>query len=611
MLKRILRRWRKSVYAMSSLAILVVAGCQNSADLQKALLTSFNTYSYESAEMFTLELELNERLLAKLPKDEQQFYRTFQQVDLTIADHIRVGRDKESIVGMLEFAGGSIPFTYSRNGNESALYVDGAQKPIVFNKDAQFKLDQIEVTEAEIGPAPAGISKEKKAQWSPKFSLIYSGAAMPSGIQTNGWLPGGTMNFKSSDYDIWRSKRIDEIRLQKKRAMQPARPGYGQWIVDLKDTLEKMESSIGDLAFYALRNTPLPQSTAIDDVIVEIGGKQEQVKRLRFQADGGEMAGMLLGMLQGFAKNKDELKEVAGSLYDLSTAYNVSRLELLREIDPDGEETAALRNYLGDRKQMVDALYGELASIVDDTISDTDPSSGQGDASSILNAAMNFEFYYQYSTGRAAGLEMYIPLPSGDESPFSGLKLSYTMQRWNVGDELPLKAIDLSKGKLDYFQSDGSLAFASPNDLLQFFDPKSDMYRLLEAIHLDGVDVDFPVENETLQAGDRPGREGARAYIEDGVTLVPLRFVSEQLYADVKWNGEKQEVTITSDGGDRVIVLTIGSGTAYVDGKPMKLLTAPALSPSGKTYVPIRFIAESLGAEVTWDEERRRVGVKK
>jgi hypothetical protein len=41
----------------------------------------------------------------------------------------------------------------------------------------------------------------------------------------------------------------------------------------------------------------------------------------------------------------------------------------------------------------------------------------------------------------------------------------------------------------------------------------------------------------------------------------------------------------------------------------MKLQTPPKISPSGKTYVPIRFIAEALGATVTWDKNNMRVHV--
>jgi len=615
--RTILQRWRKTALVFVCSVLLLTVGCQNGGlELQNALLTGVETYSFQSAEMITLQLELNERALTKLPEEERQFYRTFQEVSLTFADHIRVGRDKESIIGMLDFADVSIPFAYTRNRDESVIYIEGAQKPIVFNVAAKFKLDQIAVTEDEIGPAPQGISKEKKAQWSPQFSLLYSGAAMPGGITTSGWLPSGTMVLKSSEYDRWRSKRIDEIRVQKKLALQAkgqlAKPGYGQWIVDLKGTLEKATAAVENSAFSIVKNTPLPATSAIDEVRVEINGRQEELKRLRIQADGGALSGMLLGMLQGLVSNNNELQKVAGSLYDLSSSYNASRLERLREIDPDSEETIALQQYLGDRNAVVDALYDELKSAIKEILAKSKGNKSKtGDDSSLLGqAAMEFELYYKGSIGRAASLQLYLPLPSSSESPLKGITISYAMQRWDVGKELTIQAIDMSKGKLDYFRKDGSYPFASPFELLRFFDKESAARALLEAFDVAGVDVDFPLAPGTIK-GEKAGLAGTRAYTENGVTLVPLRFVSEQLYADVKWDGKKREITISDAASGRVILLTIGSTTAYVNGKPIKLQVSPMVSPSGKTYVPVRFIAETLGAEVKWNKELQRVGVKR
>jgi len=612
----ILRRWRKSALVLACSALLVTVGCQNGGyDLQQALLTGIDTYSFESAETVTLQLELNERALAKLPKEEQQFYRTFREISLTFADHIRVGRNKESIVGMLEIAGGTIPFVYVRNSGESALYVDGAKKPILFNDDARFKLDQIVVSEEEIGPAPKGISREKKSEWSPQFSLVYSGAAMPGGIMTSGWLPSGTMIYKSSEYDRWRSRRIDEIRVKKKQALQAkgqlAKPGYGQWIVDLKGTLEKAKSVIEDLAPPMVRSSPLPETALLDEVVMEIGGKREQLRRLRVQADGGAVEGMFIGMLRNLAEN--QLRKAAEGFYDLSSAYPASRLEQLREIDPDSEETRGLQQYLGDRKAMVDFLYDELRSIIDGSMATTNgKTSKSGESSSILGTmALDFEFYYQGSIGRAASMQFYMPLSSSIESPLKGIAISYAMQRWNVGKELAIQSIDTSGGKLDYFRKDGSYPFASPFELLQFFDEKSTARALLEAFGVGRVDIDIPIASGTIREGEKARLAGTRAYTENGVPLVPLNFVSEQLYADVKWNGKKQEITITDASSGRTIKLAIGSKTAFVDGKPLKMEASPVMGPSGKTYVPIRFIAETLGAEVKWNKERQRISVTK
>ena len=92
--------------------------------------------------------------------------------------------------------------------------------------------------------------------------------------------------------------------------------------------------------------------------------------------------------------------------------------------------------------------------------------------------------------------------------------------------------------------------------------------------------------------------------IRDGRTLVPMRAIFEALGAEVKWDNDSREAS--GKLGDTVVTLKIDSKTAYVNGQP-KELDVPATIVSGRTLVPARFIAESLGAEVGWDNESRTV----
>ncbi|MCL2352953.1 MAG: stalk domain-containing protein [Firmicutes bacterium] len=92
--------------------------------------------------------------------------------------------------------------------------------------------------------------------------------------------------------------------------------------------------------------------------------------------------------------------------------------------------------------------------------------------------------------------------------------------------------------------------------------------------------------------------------IENGRTLVPLRAIFEALGAGVDWDAAAQ--TVTGTRGKTVIRLTVGSPDAYVNGVRIRLETAPE-AVNGRTMVPLRFIAESLGAEVQWLPETRMV----
>ena len=97
-------------------------------------------------------------------------------------------------------------------------------------------------------------------------------------------------------------------------------------------------------------------------------------------------------------------------------------------------------------------------------------------------------------------------------------------------------------------------------------------------------------------------------------TMLPARFVAENLGADVSWDGEKELVTIVGKNlktsEDVTILIYIGSDIAYVNGKEFKL-DSVAFVENDRTYTPIRFISEELGASVEWIESEQKVVISK
>jgi hypothetical protein len=89
-----------------------------------------------------------------------------------------------------------------------------------------------------------------------------------------------------------------------------------------------------------------------------------------------------------------------------------------------------------------------------------------------------------------------------------------------------------------------------------------------------------------------------------GRVLIPLRAVVEALGAEVKWNAATQ--TVTGRKGEREFSLPIGARTASVNGMSVDL-DVPAQMLSGTTMVPLRFVAEALGAEVEWNAAAQQV----
>lgn len=96
--------------------------------------------------------------------------------------------------------------------------------------------------------------------------------------------------------------------------------------------------------------------------------------------------------------------------------------------------------------------------------------------------------------------------------------------------------------------------------------------------------------------------------IENGTTLVPMRALFEYLGATVNWNGETQ--TVISKRGNVEIKLTIGSKIAYINGSEQTLVV-PGKIINGYTYIPLRFVGESLGDTVSWDGSTNTINIYK
>lgn len=90
-------------------------------------------------------------------------------------------------------------------------------------------------------------------------------------------------------------------------------------------------------------------------------------------------------------------------------------------------------------------------------------------------------------------------------------------------------------------------------------------------------------------------------------TLAPLRFVSEALGAKVEWNSTTRQVKIKD--GDKEIILTLDSQVALINGQSEQIDCTPVLAPPGRSFLPLRFISETLGAEVAYDDVTKRITI--
>ncbi len=122
------------------------------------------------------------------------------------------------------------------------------------------------------------------------------------------------------------------------------------------------------------------------------------------------------------------------------------------------------------------------------------------------------------------------------------------------------------------------------------------------------VEISFRVGESILKINGADVEVATPYVVGEGVTLVPLRVITEAFGATVGWEEATQTVTLDYPGVN--IVLQIGNPIAEVNGKAQTLLAAPEL-PESSTMVPLRFISETFGATVSYDEATEAILVVK
>ena len=113
------------------------------------------------------------------------------------------------------------------------------------------------------------------------------------------------------------------------------------------------------------------------------------------------------------------------------------------------------------------------------------------------------------------------------------------------------------------------------------------------------VDVNIVINGQALDKDVPP-------MMVDGRVLIPLRKVFNALGAEVKYENK----VISATRGTQSVVLSPGQKAAQIDGKDVELDVPPMLVET-VTYVPLRFVAQALGDEVSYDAQAKSITVAK
>jgi len=362
-------------------------------------------------------------------------------------------------------------------------------------------------------------------------------------------------------------------------------------MVDTKALEKQLEELSPKLFSFVLKHLSNPKNISVTPVQESVNGEALSLSKLHLEVSGEEMLAMVKPFLTSISKDEQGLKDLIGDLYDVF--YPV--LEAVNEVEGGGDDT--LNSIVPESKdEAVASLYAIIKVGLDSMLVNYDQ-----ELNNLLNETPEFKTVFGTDTKlkldfyldskldiRKQNFELKVALPASEDLPVNSVTVSGDSEQWNIGGTVAVDEVDVSGGVMDLMKDD-----ITPGQMLRNFDSNSLAYQLLKD------EAGITSKSVVLFPDD----EYAGAITVKNTTFVPLRYVSEELDAEVKWTkGSNQIVVIDDITGDE-IVLTVGSKKATVAGKEVTMVESAYVGKDGKTYVPLRFMAESLGATVDKEQE--------
>lgn len=362
-------------------------------------------------------------------------------------------------------------------------------------------------------------------------------------------------------------------------------------MVDTKALEKQLEELSPKLFSFVLKHLSNPKNISVTPVQESVNGEALSLSKLHLEVSGEEMLAMVKPFLTSISKDEQGLKDLIGDLYDVF--YPV--LEAVNEVEGGGDDT--LNSIVPESKdEAVASLYAIIKVGLDSMLVNYDQ-----ELNNLLNETPEFKTVFGTETKlkldfyldskldiRKQNFELKVALPASEDLPVNSVTVSGDSEQWNIGGTVAVDEVDVSGGVMDLMKDD-----ITPGQMLRNFDSNSLAYQLLKD------EAGITSKSVVLFPDD----EYAGAITVKNTTFVPLRYVSEELDAEVKWTkGSNQIVVIDDITGDE-IVLTVGSKKATVAGKEVTTVESAYVGKDGKTYVPLRFMAESLGATVDKEQE--------
>ncbi|WP_158606567.1 copper amine oxidase N-terminal domain-containing protein [Paenibacillus ginsengarvi] len=531
--------------------LVAVVGCSSlgGLDLNKALLSGFDTTSMQGNSTISLELKLDPK---KQPDDKTKaMVELLNGMKVELKQLKMESRERMSIAGQLTLAKGAIPFQLFAAPDRMVLKIDGAPETMVFpfGLSGVMPMSDGDLMFSEALQSIMAKYKEKGIDKT-YASLIVNNLPNPKSIGV------------SSGTETIHNEQVN---------------GY------------KLETTIGGSELLPLLKTFIRNLTKDDQMLRQLVSQLYDV---------------VWPVVEPYLKQGALELPMSGSADPFGSVEALGPVEAFGMF---GGIRDSLMDVAADKELAVDMLHTLVKQVLYIAYIGVD-SMGRGENNPIKDIlgdktyAKAKLFFDRDLALRKSDIELSVGPQSEDTSGISAIVLRIASEYWELNK--PVKADVVEAGAKPFILGKNGTFL----EWMKTIEPSSLLGELLaDEIKRQSVPpFTYETKSILIPVGEAGTALGKTAYIENGTAYAALDMLALKMDADAAYNGDTATITTYWDS---VIELTIGSSNAIIDGESYEM-DGTVRKHNGLVYVPCRFIAEELGGYVWFDEEQNVIVVE-
>lgn len=253
--------------------------------------------------------------------------------------------------------------------------------------------------------------------------------------------------------------------------------------------------------------------------------------------------------------------------------------------------------------------YGNFEEEINDTTQTATEIYNNTECYGNLSSDRDVDYYVGYITKGSLKLEFEIPQNSKyyiniSKETLDGKLVSVVNKE--VNEENKVIEIEDATESCRYYLKVSSRTYSNEDYTIKF------MNNVYTPVYypVGQTQIDLQIGNQYMNVNGVArliDNNGTMPVLSNGRTMLPIRAVIEALGGTIEWDNNTFTTTVTI--GNKNIKIKIGDKVAYVNGAA-KTLDVPSQLINQRTMLPLRFIMENLGGNVTWEDATQIVRIK-